>query len=415
MTLPSLLNYTIGEYRLVDLLGAGGMGEVYRGVHTKIGRVVAVKVLSQTSQGPEFLERFLNEARIQSRLQHPNIATLYDFLEFNNQPCIIMELVEGQTLSDMIQARGALPAREAIALINPIVSAIGYIHSQGITHRDIKSSNVKISPSGQVKLLDFGIAKSDSSPALTQTGGFIGTLQYLSPEQLKGGFADTRSDIWALGVLLYEMVTGFMPFEANTIGELYEKVSRVEYTRPTALNQAVPARVESVISRCLKKNASERYQNAQEMLDDLARAGDYTSGAGAHASLEPLSGNKRWLVIAGGAAFLVFMAVGAYSLMSGTGPAVPENKLVQPAANQSAGAPPARSPSQAKTLTIDVAEGRAEVYRNGEKVGTTPFNFEAKQGEQVNFVLRSDGFVDKPVDLSVTDNRKVYTFNMAKK
>lgn len=415
MTVPSLLNYTIGEYRLVDLLGAGGMGEVYRGVHTKIGRVVAVKVLSQANRGPEFLERFLNEARIQSQLQHPNIATLYDFLEFNNQPCIIMEFVEGQTLSDLIQTHGAIPPREAIALFNPILSAIGYIHSQGVTHRDIKSSNVKISSSGQVKLLDFGIAKSGSSPALTQAGGFIGTLQYLSPEQLKGGYADARSDIWALGVLLYEMVTGCMPFEANTIGELYEAVNKVEYAKPCALNPGIPRGVESVISRCLKKNASERYQTAQELYNDLARAESQATAVGLHAQAEPLSGNKRWLIVAGGVAFLLFLVAGAYSLIGGGDATLPANRSLQPAANQSAASAPSRSPSQPKTLTIDVAEGRAEVYRNGQKVGTTPFNFEARQGEQVNFVLKNDGFVDKSVDLSVTDNRKVYTFNMEKK
>ncbi|HKG23214.1 MAG TPA: serine/threonine-protein kinase [Blastocatellia bacterium] len=415
MTLPSLLNYTVGEYRLVELLGAGGMGEVYRGVHTKIGRVVAVKVLSQANLGPEFLERFLNEARIQSGLQHPNIATLYDFLEFNNQPCIIMELVEGQTISDLIQARGAIPAREAVALFNPILSAIGYIHSQGITHRDIKSSNVKISPSGQVKLLDFGIAKSNSSPSLTQAGGFIGTLQYLSPEQLKGGYADARSDIWALGILLYETVTGYMPFEANTIGELYEKVNRVEYTKPTALNQSVPSRIESVIARCLKKNASERYQSAQQMLDDLARVDDYSGGPGPGARLDPLTGKKRWLIIAGGATFLLFLGVGAYSLMGGGEPSPPANRSAQPPGNQLAGPAPARSAAQPKSLTIDVAEGRAEVYRDGQKLGTTPFNFEARQGEQINFILKNDGFIDKPVEISITDNRKVYTFNMAKR
>jgi eukaryotic-like serine/threonine-protein kinase len=413
MTVPSLLNYTIGEYRLVDLLGAGGMGEVYRGVHTKIGRVVAVKVLSQANRGPEFLERFLNEARIQSRLQHPNIATLYDFLEFNNQPCIIMEFIEGETLSDMIQARGAIPAPEAVSLFAPILNAIGYTHGQGITHRDIKSSNVKISASGQVKLLDFGIAKADSSPALTQAGGFIGTLQYLSPEQLKGGYADARSDIWALGVLLYEMVTGFMPFEANTIGELYERVNRVDYTRPSALNQNIPRQIETVISKCLKKNPSDRYQTAHDMLGDLGRVDDYAGRGTALNATGPGAGNKRWLIVSGGAAFLIFMAVGAYSLMGGSDSTPPANRPAQANGNQSA--TPGRPPSQPKTLIIDVAEGRAEVYKNGQRLGTTPFNFEAKQGEQLNFVLKNDGFVDKPVDLSVTDNRTVYTFNMEKK
>jgi serine/threonine-protein kinase len=213
-----LINSSIGEYRIIDRLGEGGMGEVYRGVHNKIGRVAAVKILSTAVSNPEFIERFLNEARIQARLHHPNVAPLFDFLEFQGRPCIIMEFVEGQTLADLIRIRGALHQQEMVAIFRSIVEALDYVHSQGIIHRDIKSTNIKITPAGQVKLLDFGIAKSGNSPALTVTGGFVGTLQYISPEQFTGGNADARSDIWAAGVLLYEMSTGRLPFEANSVG-----------------------------------------------------------------------------------------------------------------------------------------------------------------------------------------------------
>ena len=176
MSRTSLINSNIGDYRLVEKLGEGGMGEVYQGVHSKIGRVVAVKILSQGAHGPEFVERFLNEARIQGGLQHHNIVTLYDFLEYNGQPCIIMEFIEGSTLTDCIRTWGGLPLQEAIRYFQSIVEAIDYVHSRGIIHRDIKSNNVKITPAGQVKLLDFGIAKSGASPALTVTGAFVGTL-----------------------------------------------------------------------------------------------------------------------------------------------------------------------------------------------------------------------------------------------
>src|SRR5215210_2223171 len=191
MDRTTLINAIIGEYRLVDKLGEGGMGEVYRAVHSKIGRPAAVKVLSQASHGPEFIERFLNEARIQASLQHTNIVTLYDFLEFKGQPCIIMEYIEGQTLTECIREEvGGLALPDALRIFRALAEALHYVHQQGIIHRDIKSNNIRITPSGQVKLLDFGIAKSGSSPALTVTGAFIGTLQYLSPEQMQGGITD---------------------------------------------------------------------------------------------------------------------------------------------------------------------------------------------------------------------------------
>ncbi len=417
----SLINSVIGEYRLVDQLGAGGMGEVYRAVHLKIGRIVAVKVLSQSVRTPEFIERFYNEARIQASLQHPNIATLYDFLEFQGHPCIIMEYVEGQTLDELIRGRGVMPLSTSLSIYHSIVDAINYTHSQGIVHRDIKSSNVKISTAGQVKMLDFGIAKSGSSPALTQAGGFIGTLQYLSPEQLKGGYADARSDIWALGVLLYEMVTGYLPFEANTIGELYEKVTRVDFVRASAIIPSTPREIENIISRCLRKNASERYQSAVDLLRDVGRAGMAApqpggpSGLAAKGPSLPGPLNNPRALMAGGAAALVLAVAGGLYFITGAGgdgeQTVPATQQIAPQNRSSNKAQPG---AQIKSLTIDVAEGRAEVYRNGQKVGSTPYKFEAAQGEQINFTLKSEGFVDKKVDFSVTDNRKVYTFNLDK-
>src|SRR5262249_7793392 len=159
-----------------------------------------------------FLERFYNEARIQAQLLHPNIAVLYDFLEYNGQPLIIMEYIDGQTLSERIATMGCLPLPEALSIFQAVVGAIDYIHCHVVVHGDIKSNNIKIDPSGTVKLLDFGIAKSETTPNMTVTGGIIGTLEYLSPEQFKGGIADMRSDIWALGVLFYEMLSGRVPF-----------------------------------------------------------------------------------------------------------------------------------------------------------------------------------------------------------
>lgn len=438
MSRSTLINTSIGEYRLVEKLGEGGMGEVYQGVHSKIGRVVAVKILSQASHGPEFVERFLNEARIQGGLQHHNIVTLYDFLEYNGQPCIIMEYIEGRTLTDCVRTWGGLQLTEAIRYFQSIVEAIDYVHSRGIVHRDIKSNNVKITPSGQVKLLDFGIAKSGASPALTVTGAFVGTLQYLSPEQLVGGVADVRSDIWSLGVLLYEMTTCHLPFDASTIGELCQKISKASYTPPSVMNQNVPREVQNIIARCLKKNPSDRYQSARELLQDVnsaatglslpptrfaspapITAASYSeptsvprrpSSGAATVAAKPKSAVPMLVAIAG--VVLLVVVGGLYFLLSGNSD--PGAKPPQ------SGAPPVVQkqslPARQETFTVDVAEGRAEVYRDGQLVGTTPYQFQTKAGEQqVELLLKREGYVDKPVRLSTTETKKTYTYMLEKK
>src|SRR5215207_9256574 len=271
MSRPFQQSSVIGEYRVVDYLGEGGMGQVYRAVHSKINSVVAIKALTNAGHSLGSIERFLNEACIQARLQHPNIATLYDFVECEGQPCIIMEYVDGQTLAERIRELGQLPLHEALHVLQKIGEALEYIHENGIVHRDIKSNNVKITSRWRVKLLDFGIARAESGQTMTQVGMVIGTPIYLSPEQLRGERADARSDIWALGVLFYEMLTGDMPFKATTFGELYERITAGGYPPPAALNRAVPRGAEAFIARCLKKNAAERYQTVEELLSDVRR------------------------------------------------------------------------------------------------------------------------------------------------
>ncbi|PYT04115.1 MAG: hypothetical protein DMF60_16305 [Acidobacteria bacterium] len=458
----TLINSTIGEYRLVEKLGEGGMGEVYQGVHSKIGRVVAVKILSQASASAEFVERFLNEARIQAGLQHNNIATLYDFLEFDGQPCIIMEYIEGETLTDCIRSCGCLPLADAVRYFQSVVEAIDYVHGRGIVHRDIKSTNVKITPAGQVKLLDFGIAKSGASPALTMAGGFIGTLQYLSPEQIQGGFADARSDIWALGVLLYEMATSHLPFDANTLGDLCQKITTANYTPPSVMNQSVPREIQNIISRCLKKNPADRYQSARELLQDVNRfAAGLSSLAAQQATVRPStvpshrrpvsyhhqassqpaayqpapyqsqstysdqrSGgaaatnpkSKAPMMAAITAVVVLVVAGGLYFLLFSGGPVSPPSNKPSPQSNSqpSAGTRQATVTAPEETFTVDAMEGRAEVFKNGERVGTTPYKFQAKSGENVDLVLKREGYQDKPVRLSTSD-KKTYTFMLEKK
>ena len=432
-------NQSVGEYRIVDFLGAGGMGEVYRAMHQKIGRVAAVKVLTQATQSSGFVERFFNEARIQASLQHPNVATLYDFCEVGGQPCIIMEYVDGQTISERIAAYGAaLPLSETVYVFERVCEAIEYIHRNGVIHRDIKSNNIKISSQGQVKLLDFGIAKGQSSQQLTQVGSVIGTLQYLAPELIRGGTADARGDIWALGVLLYEMVTGRTPFDAETIGDLCDRIDRVEYAPPAQANPGVPREVSAIISRCLRKNPAERYGSAAELLADARRLAGVVSRPGVSSDVTSHAADtghdeaeteartsKLPLLIGAAAAAVVIAVVGIVALVylgsSAGGEVVNANVNVANASNVSntarglngRPAPAASRDAAERTVEITVTDGKADVYSGASKVGTTPYSVRGKLGDRVRLTLRRDGYADEPVDFIVGE-KKAYMYELSK-
>lgn len=283
--MTTLINTTIGDYTITGFLGKGGMGEVYQAIHNRLGRNVAVKVLTHASG--VFDSRFLNEARIQATLQHKNIATLYEFVEHNGLPCIIMELVDGQTLDDYIRASGRLPVTTILTIFQEIVEAIAYIHTKGIVHRDIKSNNIKLTREGAVKLLDFGIAKAGTTPKFTETGGVIGTWEYMAPEQLRGVAANPRTDVWALGVLLYEMITRRLPFESEHFAELYEKLNNAAYLSPSTLHGGVTGELEAIVARCLNKNAEARYADANELLQAIKAQVMYSAVQTEGAKIKP--------------------------------------------------------------------------------------------------------------------------------
>jgi len=417
----------------VDFIGAGGMGEVYRAVHSKIGRVAAVKVLTQAALSGGLIERFFNEARIHASLQHPNIATLYDFLEVGGQPCIIMEFIDGETLAERIRPRGPLPLSETVRIFQSVVEAVSYIHEHGIVHRDIKSNNIKLSSTGCVKLLDFGIAKGRTSPGLTVTGSIIGTLEYISPEQLMGGVADARSDIWALGVLLYEMVTGRIPFEAQTLGDLCDRIKNASYPPVLGCNPAIPRQLENIISRCLKRNPADRYQSAQGLLEDLKRLstpapktptipalivdkempGQIAVESGPQVSWA----RKNWILLTAAAAFagVVFLAVitVAIYMVASSGGANSANEGKQPPVVSSTdGVAGAAGAQQMATIEISVVEGQAEVYRGDQLLGKTPYYLKAPIGQSIDLTLKRSGFADKNVELTISPNKKVYTYMM---
>jgi serine/threonine protein kinase len=422
-TLP--LNSMVGEYRLIDFIGEGGMGSVYRAVHAKLGRVAAIKVLTTAARREQgFVERFFNEARIQASLQHPNIAALYDFCEMQGQPCIIMEYVDGDTLCDRVRPYGPLPTAEALRIFSSVVDAIAYVHSHGVIHRDIKSNNIKIGTQGQVKLLDFGIAKGGASPMLTQTGSVIGTLEYLSPEQLSTGHADERSDIWALGVLLYEMMTGHVPFEAQTIGALCTKIGNADYPPLRQLNPSAPQDVANVVARCLKKNPADRYHNAVSLLSDVQSAADALAGpkpppprrkplrpepapGDPYAPPPPSSDSgpmlgRGWLMAGGIVAVLFCLLVlgGAGLWYALSGPSSVENI--------NASALTGKTPKAGKTVKVEMSDGPAEIWQGDRLIGVGNADVTAEVGDWVELKLRRNG-QERVERFQMTENRKTWT------
>ncbi|MBK9410165.1 MAG: serine/threonine protein kinase [Gemmatimonadetes bacterium] len=263
------MHSSIGPYRVIDHVGAGGMGTVYRVSHRATGKVAAAKVMTGGGTTPRALERFRNEARILQALSHPSIAAMYEFLEVNGAPCLVMEYVDGDTLEQLIRTRGPFPVQDALRIFAALTDAVGYIHQRGIVHRDLKTTNVKVDTLGAVKLLDFGIAVGDGSPRLTSTGNVVGTLMSLAPEQLRTGRAEPRSDLWALGIVLYELLTGRPPFDGAAPGFVGERIMRGEYTPASTLRPELPRDVDRIIGRCLKVRLEDRYATAEALLTDL--------------------------------------------------------------------------------------------------------------------------------------------------
>jgi len=276
----SMVGTVVGAYKILELLGRGGMGEVYLAEDTRLGRKVALKFLSPEFVGDNWAKRqLIKEAQAVAMLDHPNICPVYGIEEHEDHSFIVMQYVEGETLADMIRTQ-ALPADRVLPLSRQIVGALAEAHAHGIIHRDIKPKNIMVTNSGQVKVLDFGLAKTiqqkqsseaaaDSISHLSQTGLVPGTIAYMSPEQLRVEKLDYRSDIFSLGTLLYEMVTGENPYTHDNSAEIISAILTREPQSLTQLTTSLPMGFDLVVDRCLKKDRAERYQSASEMLLDL--------------------------------------------------------------------------------------------------------------------------------------------------
>ncbi len=260
-----MIGSRIGNYKILEELGRGGMGVVYKAVDTGLDRFVAIKILAdQLTAKPELLERFRTEAKAQARLNHTNIATLHSFEQAGGRWMIVMEYLEGVTFEQMIERRGPIPWQEAIPLFKQALMGLGFAHRMGVIHRDIKPSNIFVCRTGYVKVMDFGVAKVAGARQVTRAGTRMGTVLYMSPEQVESQPVDARSDIYSLGITLYHFVSGHVPFESDSDYQVMNDHVKTPPPPPTRFYPHIPAQIVGAVLHSLSKNPRERFQNCEE-------------------------------------------------------------------------------------------------------------------------------------------------------
>ncbi len=455
-TLP--LNAAVGKYRIERLVGSGGMGEVYRAINVQTRMPVAVKALTGAGEPGTALARFRNEAVIQYNLRHPNVAELYEYFEYHGTPCIVMEFVEGSTLDLWIRETGSLPVSRALEILADICDAVSYMHSRGTIHRDIKSENIRVNAQGKAKLLDFGISIAKNTPVLTRAGCVIGTPEKMAPEQHLGLRGDARSDVWALGVLLYEMVTGVPPFAGSNPVGLREDILALRYIPSARRKSGLPKRVIRIIETCLRLKPDERYASSGVLLREVQQVRRRLSGPVWRRDL-----SMGPVIAAGGVAATALLVLlyaltttsdvktsreathpgsvpvaSAPSRQADTGtaaavhdvpPAVKERRVPSPPPVHASSSTPAPAPlatpqpaepdpgtPDQRIVRVATYDGPAEVTnREGQILGSTPYPLKGPLGNTYELWLRRPGYQPRKVDVQINVNKTEYLFGLEKR
>jgi len=310
-----------GRYSIIEELGRGGMGVVYKAEDTKLKRNVALKFLpAELVHIPEIKTRFMREAQAAAALDHPNICTVHEFDEAEEKPFISMAYIEGQSLKDKIES-GPLDLEKALRIAEQIADGLQEAHKKGIVHRDIKSGNIMVTDSGQAMVMDFGLARTADRTLLTKEGSTMGTVAYMSPEQTQGEKVDQRTDIWSFGVVLYEMLTGQLPFKGEHEQAVVYSILKENPKPITEIKSDIPVSIGQVVSKALEKNPDRRYQKIDELIDDLKSisAGIVPEEIRTRIKKEKLRKRKRAFLYGGAATFVIAMVV--MVLLFFTGPA----------------------------------------------------------------------------------------------
>jgi TolB-like protein/Tfp pilus assembly protein PilF/predicted Ser/Thr protein kinase len=367
-----MIGTTVSRFRIVSKLGGGGMGVVYEAEDLELGRRVAVKFLPEAAEyRPEAIERFKREARAASALNHPHICTIHDYGTHDGRPFLVMERLTGVTLKHALTER-FLPIEQVIDLGEQIADALDAAHREGIVHRDLKPANLFITERGDAKVLDFGLAKLGASDSgeeaiaeaetinrddLTQAGTTLGTVAYMSPEQARGEAVDARSDLFSLGVVLYEMATRRLPWEGKSKAELFASILRSQADPPSKLNRDVPQRLDEIVLKALEKDPTLRYQTAAELRGDLRRlrrdAGTMLSGASASATSGIWRTSSGPAVPVRGRARPLWIAAAVAVVVLGTGLFAWSRRSVTPAPEASAATPaPAAAEERERSIAV---------------------------------------------------------------
>jgi len=268
-----MIGQKIYNYQITAHLGQGGMGTVYRATDTMLGREVALKMLHpQLTIQPQFLDRFKKEARVLAQLLHPNIAVIYNFIEQDNNHFMVMEFVEGNNLDGLMKKHSVLPPEFVVPVFIQALEGLNHAHKKNVFHRDIKPANLMLTPEGVVKLMDFGIAKIAGEQKMTQVNKIIGTIEFMAPELIQGKEASASSDIYAMGLTLYEVLSGKLPFENDTDYNMMQAILKKKITPPEKLNASIPEALGDIVMKALEKNPQDRYTDARAFQQALVKA-----------------------------------------------------------------------------------------------------------------------------------------------